>query len=101
MWFWFSSIFFLSFQANIEDLQKFCEQSLPPYARPMFIRQQSAELEKTGTHKFKKNKLRDQGFNPALCDATDTLHYFDGKQKKYVLVDSSVYDSILKQDIRF
>jgi len=88
-------------EANIEDLQKFCEQSLPPYARPMFIRQQSAELEKTGTHKFKKNKLRDQGFNPALCDATDTLHYFDGKQRKYVLVDSSVYDSILKQDIRF
>jgi len=87
-------------QANIEELQKYCEKALPPYARPMFIRQ-SNEIAKTATYKFKKNILRDEGFNPSTCDVTDSLYYYDGKQKKYVAIDGAVYDSILTQDIRF
>jgi solute carrier family 27 fatty acid transporter 1/4 len=87
-------------QANLDELQKAMEVSLPPYARPVFIRQ-TGEIAKTGTFKFKKNKLRDEGFNPAACDATDHLFYLDGKQKKYLPIDSTVYQSILDQEIRF
>lgn len=87
-------------QANLDELKTSIEKALPPYARPVFIRQ-SAAIEKTGTFKFKKNKLRDEGFNPAACNSEDSLYYFDGKQKKYLPIDSQVYQSILDQEIRF
>ena len=89
-----------SFQVNLEELQKAMEKCLPPYARPVFIRQ-SSEIAKTGTFKFMKNKLRDEGFDPAECDKSDDLHYFNGKEKRFIPIDTPVYQSILNQEIRF
>ncbi|WP_457818026.1 hypothetical protein, partial [Staphylococcus aureus] len=41
--------------------------SLPPYARPVFLRLQH-EIETTGTFKYRKMDLVEQGFDPAKVE---------------------------------
>lgn len=87
-------------QVNLSQLLDSLNASLPPYARPVFIRIVS-EIAKTSTYKFKKNQLRDEGFDPSRVEKADQLYYFDGKEKKFIRIDSIVYEKIKNQEIRF
>ena len=81
-------------------LQESLDISLPPFARPVFIRLQSTEIAKTSTFKFQKNILRKEGFDPELCGAGDHLYYFNGKVKKFLPIDADTYGKIVNQEIR-
>ncbi|KAJ3410317.1 cystathionine beta-lyase [Chytridiales sp. JEL 0842] len=59
-------------------------QSLPVYARPLFLRIRDTEHEKTSTLKFQKFKYVQQGFDPAKCEG-DVVYMFD--KKEWVVVD--------------
>ena len=74
--------------------------SLPEYARPIFIRL-SHEIPKTSTFKFQKEPLKEASFNPSKCFDTDSLYYFSSKDKKYVPLDTKVYQTIMDMNIRF
>ncbi|XP_060764358.1 long-chain fatty acid transport protein 6 [Neoarius graeffei] len=65
--------------------------NLPAYARPLFIRIQES-MEMTGTFKQQKFSLVKSGFNPATI--SDPLYYLDYKEKCYIPLTNSIYDSI-------
>ena len=87
-------------QLDIDGLRKAIEAALPPYARPVFVRRTTRGMAKTATFKFQKTKLRDDGFNPSICN-DDVLYYFNARDKNFQTVDHSVYSRILNQEIRF
>uniref|UniRef100_A0A1A8C9J5 Long-chain-fatty-acid--CoA ligase n=1 Tax=Nothobranchius kadleci TaxID=1051664 RepID=A0A1A8C9J5_NOTKA len=70
---------------------------LPSYARPRFIRIQSA-VEVTGTFKQMKVKLVAQGFDPGQVQ--DPLYFLDDCVKSYVPVTAQLYSSILSGSIK-
>ncbi|XP_063170210.1 long-chain fatty acid transport protein 2 [Candoia aspera] len=74
-----------------EILYKHVADYLPLYARPYFVRIQDA-IEITGTFKYRKVQLAQEGFNPAVVK--DTLYFLDDKQKTYVPLTEDIYNSI-------
>ena len=74
------------------------QESLPAYARPVFVRLQPA-LEKTGTFKVKKVELQKQGFNPALCQGDD-LWFYHPQEGTYVSLDHVLYNKIQAGEFR-
>jgi fatty-acyl-CoA synthase len=82
---------------DLNGLHKHIEQSLPAYARPLFLRLQSA-IEATGTFKPMKGELVEAGFDPSK---TGDLLYFDHpKLRGYVPLDRPLYGEILGGQIR-
>nr|XP_046248216.1 very long-chain acyl-CoA synthetase-like [Scatophagus argus] len=69
---------------------------LPSYARPRFIRIQSA-LVVTGTFKQMKMKLAEEGFNPAVI--SDPLFYLEDN-KGYVPMTQEIFNSIAEGRVR-
>ncbi|XP_039867787.1 very long-chain acyl-CoA synthetase [Simochromis diagramma] len=65
---------------------------LPSYARPRFIRMQSA-VEVTGTFKQMKVKLVEEGFDPGRIQ--DPLYIFDDNAKSYVPLTAQIYHAII------
>lgn len=55
-------------------------------------------IEVTGTFKYRKVQLVEQGFNPAVVK--DVLYFLDDKEKMYVLMTPAIYDSIQNHSIR-
>lgn len=86
-------------QVDLAQLREAIDVSLPPYARPVFLRQ-TAEIAKTATFKFQKTKMREAGFNPSEC-GNDDLYFFSAKEKIFKPIDDSTYQAILNQEIRF
>jgi fatty-acyl-CoA synthase len=80
------------------DLQEFAQHlkaSLPPYARPAFLRvRKSADL--TGTFKYSKTELVCQGYNPGAC--SESL-YFDCAGS-FVPLDMNLYRQIQAGEVR-
>merc|ERR1719477_534993 len=68
-------------EVDLAALGTAIDAALPPYARPVFVRQ-TADIPKTATFKFQKTKLRDAGFNPAAC-GEDDVYYYSGKDKMF------------------
>ena len=74
------------------------KKCLPTYAIPVFLRIQ-AKVETTGTFKYQKNKLKEEGFDPSktserllvLLPGTD--HYCD--------VNPEIFDNIQRYQYRF
>ncbi|KAL0968674.1 hypothetical protein UPYG_G00270050 [Umbra pygmaea] len=65
---------------------------LPAYARPRFIRIQNS-LAVTGTFKHMKVRLVEEGFNPD--GISDDLYLLDEKDKTYVPLTQTLYDSVV------
>ncbi|XP_026565494.1 very long-chain acyl-CoA synthetase isoform X2 [Pseudonaja textilis] len=76
---------------NGEILYKHVTDYLPLYSRPYFVRIQDA-LEVTGTFKYRKVQLAQEGFNPAVVK--DALYFGDDKEKTYVPLTEDIYNSI-------
>lgn len=73
-------------------LRKHLDATLPPYARPLFIRL-SRKLEITDTFKHRKRELSAQGFDPRAIE--DPVFFAPPDSPIYVALDSSLYERIL------
>ena len=69
---------------------KHVDEQLPTYARPLFVRLQKA-IETTGTFKYRKIDLVQEGFDPA--NTKDPL-YFRDPAKGYVKITKALYAKI-------
>lgn len=78
-------------KVDIQQLSISIRGSLPPYARPLFIRLLS-ELPMTGTFKLKKRDLQLDGYN--LKKIKDPIYYLnnDGIYREFTQKD---YDDVL------
>ncbi|KAK9394005.1 very long-chain acyl-CoA synthetase [Crotalus adamanteus] len=74
-----------------EILYKHATDYLPLYSRPYFVRIQDA-IEITGTFKYRKVQLAEEGFNPAVVK--DALYFLDDKEKTYLPLTEDIYNSI-------
>ncbi|XP_053129178.1 long-chain fatty acid transport protein 2 isoform X2 [Hemicordylus capensis] len=80
-----------------ERVYKHVADYLPVYARPRFVRIQDA-IEITGTFKYRKVQLAQEGFNPAAIK--DTLYFLDDKAKSYVPLTEDVYNLISSNSLK-
>jgi len=81
---------------NISDLAMQLYAAIPSYAVPIFIRLISA-TEVTGTFKFQKVKLRNEGFNITL---PDPLYVLDASSRTYVPLTKEIYQQIVEEKSR-
>ncbi len=82
---------------DLEALHRHAAASLPPYARPLFVRLLPA-LEATGTFKPRKQELARQGFDPA--QTSDPLYFDDPRVGRYVALDPALHAAIAAGRIR-
>lgn len=82
---------------DIEALPAHLAQSLPAYARPVFIRI-SRELDATETFKQKKGELARAGFDPDAIK--DPMFMLEPKSGAYVALDSGTFAQIIDGMIR-
>ena len=82
---------------NLAGLRQHLASTLPPYARPMFLRMRSnADL--TGTFKYSTTNLACQGYDP---DTTSDPLYFDHVESNaFVPLDKNLYDRIQAGEFR-
>src|SRR5262249_48011810 len=72
-------------------------ESLPAYARPVFVRIPGV-LETTATFKHKKDELAREGYDPAAT--TDAIYFNDPKRGYFVQMDSALYAHIRARQVR-
>lgn len=72
-------------------------EHLPPYARPVFLRLRD-DIEVTGTFKYSKTDLVNQGYDPAAT--TDTIYFDNPESQAFHLLDETLYDRIQGGKIR-
>jgi fatty-acyl-CoA synthase len=70
---------------------------LPEYARPLFLRIQSA-IDVTSTFKQKKIDLVRQGFDPATC--SEPVYVSDPQRRTFVPLDAMLYRQIVNGLVR-
>lgn len=81
----------------ISKLYQHCEDLLPNYARPRFLRFQD-QLEVTSTFKQRKVELVKEGFDPKLV--SDPLYCMDPTKKTYVPLTNALYENISNGNVR-
>jgi fatty-acyl-CoA synthase len=81
---------------KIKDLAGAVDAAMPAYQRPLFVRLQP-EIEITGTFKYRKLDLVEQGFDPGKI--TQPL-YFKDPDKGYVKLTQAVFDTIMGGEVR-
>ncbi|KAK6194722.1 hypothetical protein SNE40_000300 [Patella caerulea] len=82
---------------DLKGLYQAFQKSLPPYARPVFIRI-TKTVATTGTFKLKKTDLKKDGFNPSLIK--DPVFYMNSKLGQYEQITPQIYDDICNNRIR-
>ncbi|MFT3728744.1 MAG: long-chain-acyl-CoA synthetase [Terricaulis sp.] len=75
----------------LQGLRAFLASELPSYARPIFIRIQPA-IETTGTFKYRKVDLVNDGFDPAKSE--HELYFDDPETQKYERITPALYAKI-------
>ncbi len=73
-----------SFKAHVDE-------TLPAYARPLFVRLQRA-IETTGTFKMKKAELQKQGFDPKATE--DRIFLRHPRSQQYEPLDAALYEDV-------
>ena len=58
----------------------------------------SPEIEKTGTFKYKKTDLVEEGFNPNKIQ--DPLYFASGPASTYIDLDQNMFDKIYSSEVR-
>ncbi len=77
---------------DIEALYAYVDRELPTYARPLFVRLQP-EIETTGTFKYRKIDLVEDGFDPAKVK--DPIYFRSPEKKAYVKVTKASHQKIV------
>jgi fatty-acyl-CoA synthase len=81
---------------DIANLAAQVDDAMPAYQRPVFVRLQP-EMEITGTFKYRKMDLVEQGFDPARIKQP---LYFKNPDKGYVKLTKGVFDKIMAGTVR-
>jgi fatty-acyl-CoA synthase len=76
---------------DLEAFHKHLAQSLPDYARPLFLRIRG-EMDVTSTFKQKKIDYVAQGFDPNIT--ADPIYFDDPSAKRFVRIDRAMHDRI-------
>ena len=71
--------------------------NLPPYAVPLFIRE-NKEADTTGTFKFRKVDAVKEGFDPASVQ--DPLWVLDAKERRYTPLTADLHQAIVAGEMR-
>lgn len=79
-------------EINLKLLTNHLRASLPKYAVPIFIRSVK-EFEMTATHKIKKTRFRNEGYDPAVVG--EKLYVLLPGSESYVPVDDALYRGIM------
>ncbi|MGH7000832.1 MAG: AMP-binding enzyme, partial [Stellaceae bacterium] len=66
-------------------------ESLPAYARPLFLRIRP-EIEATATFKTRKRELARQGYDPAVT--SDPIYFDDQVRASFVKLDQALYERL-------
>jgi fatty-acyl-CoA synthase len=82
---------------DVAALRRHVEATLPPYARPVFVRIR-AELDTTGTFKHRKDELMREGYDPGATK--DVIYFSDLQEKAYVKMDAARFGIIQNGDMR-
>jgi fatty-acyl-CoA synthase len=85
-------------ELDLSTLRGHIADSLPPYARPAFLRLRR-ECELTGTLKYSKSELIRQGFDPDL--SSDAIYFDNPETQTLQPVDRALFDRIQSGQIRF
>ncbi|XP_060556323.1 long-chain fatty acid transport protein 2-like [Ruditapes philippinarum] len=86
-------------EKELSVISTHCQQSLPVYAIPMFLRLKWGELDMTSTIKQSKVKLKEEGFN--IEKVTDILYYYEKPSKTYKQINKDVFKDISTNKIPF
>jgi fatty-acyl-CoA synthase len=81
---------------DIKALAGAVDAAMPAYQRPLFVRLQP-EIEITGTFKYRKMDLVEQGFDPGRINQP---LFFKDPDKGYVKLTKAVFDKITKGEVR-
>jgi fatty-acyl-CoA synthase len=84
-------------EIDLDALHRHLTDRLPAYACPLFLRL-CPQAELTGTFKYAKTDLVQQGFNPG--QGADPLYFNHPQQRTFVALDERLYDSIFAGAIR-
>ncbi|XP_062564532.1 long-chain fatty acid transport protein 4-like isoform X1 [Armigeres subalbatus] len=84
-------------QVDLAKLAQTLKETLPSYARPMFVRLLT-KVDMTGTFKLKKLDLQKEGFDPNVIE--DALFYLSTKGT-YESLTKEVFEQISRGEIRF
>jgi fatty-acyl-CoA synthase len=76
---------------DIDALAQHLEETLPSYARPVFLRFQQ-QIETTSTFKQRKIELQKQGFDPAVIE--DPVYVRDAATGRYAVLTLDQYEAI-------
>ncbi|XP_030375176.1 long-chain fatty acid transport protein 4 isoform X1 [Scaptodrosophila lebanonensis] len=84
-------------EVDVQILAKQLQQTLPNYARPLFLRF-LRKIDLTGTFKLRKVELQQHGYDPATIE--DELYYAqpDGS---YAPLTQEIYERIQRNELRF
>ena len=82
---------------DFSDLYRQVNLDLPKYARPHFLRILKT-VDMTGTFKYKKVDLRNDGFNPNVID--DELYVINDQDRTYHPLTTEIYDNITNGSLK-
>lgn len=82
---------------DVAKLYRHLSEHLPAYARPVFLRLQ-AEVETTGTFKYRKVDLVKDGFDP--MNTSDPLFVADHAHETYAPIDAAMHRRIVSDGQR-
>ena len=82
---------------GLAEFRQHLMSHLPPYARPLFLRIRK-NMDLTGTFKYSKTELVNQGFNPVACK--EAVYFDDLQSGAFIRLDRELYDRIQKGGIR-
>jgi acyl-CoA synthetase (AMP-forming)/AMP-acid ligase II len=80
-----------------DSFREHVDSSLPPYARPLFVRVRE-KLETTGTFKLKKGELTKEGFDPG--SVRDPIFFRDPRKNSYVPLTPEVFEQLKAGKLR-
>ena len=85
-------------EVDFDGLYAWLSEHLPKYAIPLFIRVQK-EAETTGTFKYRKVELVEEGFDPD--DVSEPLWFFDPQSNKYEPLTPDAFETIKSGAVKF
>ena len=84
---------------DVEGVARTVNEGLPAYARPVFLRLQG-EIDTTGTFKYRKMDLVEQGFDPAKVGG-EPLYVRDAESGAYAPMTDELHAQIMSETFRF